>query len=283
VVDNPGQLSSAGRNAGVHASRGEVILFVDGHCFIPGRHLLYDTARLMQERSVDALARPQPLRTPWNNDFQDLVASVRESALGHGRDSTIYSMTYSGLVDPTSSGATYRRSLFSEIGYYDDQFDACEDVEFNHRVKAAGKKCFIDPALAVFYVPRSKLIGLFKQMRRYGYGRRALHGKHRAAFSVSQFLPAAIVLYFATLPLCILLPRTMAAAYLAPAAAYVLALLWVAAGTATRFGRQAALTPLILVATHFGLGMGWWASVVGFGRKSRAARETSQAAAGGRA
>src|SRR5262249_23029992 len=161
-----------------------------GHCYIPGRHLLYDTARLMQEQSAHALARPQPLRAPWNNDFQDVVATVRESALGHGRDSTIYSMTYSGPVDPTSSGATYRRSLFNEIGYYDEQFDACEDVEFNHRVKAAGKSCTIDPTLAIYYVPRASLRGLFRQLSRYGVGRARLHQKHPQAASVSQLAPA---------------------------------------------------------------------------------------------
>ena len=166
VVDNPAQLSSAGRNAGIRVSDGEIIVFVDGHCFIPGRHLLYDTARLMQDPSVGALARPQPLRTPWNNDLQDVVASARESVLGHGRDSTIYSMTYSGAVDPTSSGATYRRRLFDELGEYDEDFDACEDVELNHRVKIKGKQCWIDPALAVFYVPRSSFTGLFRQMLR---------------------------------------------------------------------------------------------------------------------
>src|SRR5437764_9032975 len=32
LVDNPGRLSSSGRNAAVHASRGDILLLIDGHC-----------------------------------------------------------------------------------------------------------------------------------------------------------------------------------------------------------------------------------------------------------
>jgi succinoglycan biosynthesis protein ExoA len=283
VADNPGRLSSAGRNVGVRASTGEIVTFLDGHGFIPGRHLLYDTARMLEENQADALARPQPLRAPWNDDFQDLVASVRESALGHGRDSTIYSMSYSGEVDPTSAGATYKRSLFEELGYYDESFDACEDVEFNHRVKQAGKRASTDPSLAVFYVPRRSLGALFRQMYRYGVGRRRLHRKHHDAFSLSQLIPAAVTLYLSSLPISVLLPRTFAVAYILPAIIYLFALLAASAVMVTRFGLTAALTPFVFLATHLGLGAGWWAGLVRPSKKVARKSEVTQAAAGGRA
>lgn len=283
VADNPGRLSSAGRNAGVRASTGEIVTFIDGHCFIPGRHLLYDTARMMETNQADALARPQPLRAPWNDDFQDLVASVRESALGHGRDSTIYSMVFSGEVDPTSAGATYKRGLFEELGYYDENFDACEDVEFNHRVKQAAKHAFTDPTLAVFYVPRGSLRALFRQMYRYGFGRRTLHRKHHDAFSLSQLLPPAILFYLLSLPLIVLLPRALATAYILPAAIYAIVLLATSLGMVTHFGMKAALTPLVFLATHLGLGAGWWAGIASPAKKAARKSEVTQAAAGGRA
>jgi hypothetical protein len=58
---NPAQLSSAGRNVGVNKSRGDIIVFIDGHCEIPSRTLLSDTVELLAATRADCLARPQPL------------------------------------------------------------------------------------------------------------------------------------------------------------------------------------------------------------------------------
>src|SRR5205085_6312603 len=109
LLENPAHLSSAGRNVGVRSSRGELIVFVDGHCRIPNKNLLADTASLFAATAADCLCRPQPLEADGNNAFQKAVAAARASALGHGRDSTIYSTELEGFVNPTSSGASYRK------------------------------------------------------------------------------------------------------------------------------------------------------------------------------
>lgn len=258
TVDNPRLLSSGGRNAGAQRSTGEIVIFVDGHCFIPGRHLLYDTARVMQEQNADALARPQPLRDPFNDSFQDLVATLRESFLGHGRDSTIYSMSYRGQVDPTSSGAAYKRSVFDEIGYYDEQFDACEDVELNHRVKMAGKKCVIDPTLTVFYVPRKDVRGLFKQMLRYGRGRAALQKKHPETRSLSQMVPPVILLSIVTAFTLAWTRSWVGWGAAIPFLGYLTVCLAFSWQFARRHGPAAPFAGIFLLMTvHFGLGLGW--------------------------
>ena len=58
----------------------------------------------------------------------------------------------------------YVRSVFDKVGYFDEEFDACEDVDFNYRVHKAGLKALISPKLKVCYYPRSSLGGLFKQL-----------------------------------------------------------------------------------------------------------------------
>jgi len=116
MLPNPLGLSSAGRNVGARHSSGELVFFIDGHCHIPTRTLLRDAVALFNKTGADCLSRPQPLTAEGNSFFQNVVAHVRATALGHGRDSTIYNTDYEGPVDPCSAGALYRRRCLSASG-----------------------------------------------------------------------------------------------------------------------------------------------------------------------
>lgn len=188
LLHNPKKLSSTARNLGIRHAQGDIVAFIDGHVAIPNRSLLRSIIESFQRTGADCLARPQPLFTPCNNRLQDAIAAARHSFLGHGLDSTIYA-TRQGWVDPTSAGAIYRREVFDRVGVFDENFDACEDVDFNFRVKQAGLRCYLHPSLAIPYVPRESLRGLFAQMRRYGRGRAQLHRKHASALSLPQLAP----------------------------------------------------------------------------------------------
>lgn len=177
VINNPKQLPSSGRNVGVKNSSAPYVLILDGHTYLPTKNLLKSVVEIFENTQADCLCRSQPLNPPDINEFEKTVSICRSSYLGHNPDSDIYS-DFEGVVDPTSSGAMYRREVFDQIGYFDEKFDACEDVDFNHRVKKAGLKSYLSPALRVLYYPRSTIGGLWQQMNRYGKGRFDFSTKH---------------------------------------------------------------------------------------------------------
>jgi succinoglycan biosynthesis protein ExoA len=257
-VPNPAQLSSAGRNVGIRKSRGDIIIFIDGHCEIPSRTLLMDTVDILARAGAECLARPQPLTVSKSSVTQTAIATARASVLGHGTDSTIFNTTYEGPVDPTSSGAVYLRKVFDRIGFYNEAFDACEDVEFNHRVKRAAMKCWISPKLTVHYHPRNSLGQLFRQMMRYGIGRARLSKLHPDAFTIAQLIPAIFVV---AVPfgafLSLLLPQFVFF-YAAFLACYLVALLITSIGNVPMLGFRAAMIIVgALVVIHTGLGIGF--------------------------
>jgi glycosyltransferase involved in cell wall biosynthesis len=259
LLSNPGRLSSAGRNIGVQHSRGEVIVFVDGHCRISSRSLLSDAARVMRETGAECLCRPQPLTAPGNSWFQDVVAHARASVIGHGRESTIYAIQDEGFSDPTTSGAIYRRSVFDRVGGYDERFDACEDLEFNYRVFRAGIPAYLSPRLAVAYQPRSSLSGLFRQAVRYGRGRFRFMSKHRAGATMAQLVPAAFVAGLALGAVGSLVSTLVRESLLVALAAYVILLLGFSAKLGLRYGwRHFVASPMVYMAIHFGFGVGYW-------------------------
>ena len=193
LLDNPGRRSSSGRNIGFKEGRGDYFVVVDGHCHIPSTRLFRNIAEAFQKSGADCLGRPQPLDPPELSAFQKLVALARATPIGHGGGSLIYS-DFEGFCEPMSNGAAYSRKVFEKVGYVDETFDACEDVEFNWRVNEAGFKAYTGPKLEIKYFPRQNLAGLFKQMKRYGFGRYLLYDKHPDSLTMLTLVPPLFAL-----------------------------------------------------------------------------------------
>jgi succinoglycan biosynthesis protein ExoA len=187
-LENPKKLASAARNIGIRNAKGEAVIIVDGHCTIDSDDMLRHVDEAFTKSGADCLGRPQPLEMENATALQWAIATARRSPLGHHPDSFIYSGE--AQLSPASSVAVaYRKSVFEKVGYFDESFDACEDVEMNTRIDAAGLKCYFDPAIAVRYAPRKTLSGLSVQMNRYGRGRVRLWRKHRHTGSLKSFAP----------------------------------------------------------------------------------------------
>jgi len=255
---NPAQLSSSGRNVGARNARGAYLIFIDGHCHIPSNTLLTDAVDLFEKTRSDCLCRPQPLTMLGNSDFQEVVAHVRSTVLGHGRDSTIYATDLEGFVNPCSSGALYRSTVFERVGYYDESFDACEDVEFNYRVFKAGLSSYFSPLLAVLYQPRTGLTCLWQQMIRYGRGRFRLIQKHPETFSLSQVVPAGFLVWLVIGGMTSSFWWRFAACFFGTLIVYLSVVLGFSSALGFRYGwRHILQAPAVYVVTHFGLGAGF--------------------------
>ncbi len=194
LLNNPHLLSSAGRNLAIRNGHGEYFLLIDGHCHIPNQSLIKNAVTIALENHALVLGRPQPLDPPGITLFQQAVALARTSRLAHSQESMIYS-TYEGWCSPISIGVMYHRSLFDQVGYFDEQFDAAEDLEFNYRLEKAGIRCYTSPKLAVYYYPRKNLINLFWQLYRYGYGRAHFIVKYPERATLETFIPTVFVLF----------------------------------------------------------------------------------------
>lgn len=272
LLANPARWSSAGRNVAIRAGRGDLVLLIDGHCEVDNPHYLADLADAFERSGADCVGRPQPLDVRGATRLQRAVALARSSRLGHHPASHIWSER-EGFVPPQSVAVAYRRSVFERVGLFDESFDACEDVELNHRVARAGMRCFFTPRVRVRYHPRQTLAGLFRQMVRYGRGRVRLLRKHRDSFSVPGFLPAAFLAGVVCGPLFALVSPWLGLFYAGVLGAYALAVLAYSVGLAAR-ARELALLPLlppVFLAVHFGAAVGlWWEALGGSTRPALA-------------
>lgn len=261
LVFNADKFASAGRNTAIRHATKDVVVIVDGHCHVPDREYLTKLSAAFAASKADCLGRPQPLDVPNPTAFQQAVSAARSSRLGHNPDSDIYS-NEAKFVPPQSTAVAYARSVFASIGLFDQEFDACEDVEFNERVHAAGLTCYFTPAVKIVYEPRGSVRALFYQLGRYGSGRAKLACKHPQSLSLPALVPPLWAVWVLLAGLLSLAVPYLGWLWLASVALYATVLL----GAGVALGRKqpravAARIPVVFVAIHFGFAWGFWKEV----------------------
>ena len=262
LLENPIKKPSSGRNAGVKNSTAPYIVVIDGHVYLPSKNLFKDIIETFKTIEADCLCRPQPLLPPDLNEFELSVGLCRGSFLGHKPGSEIYS-DFEGEVDPTSSGGMWTRETFEKIGYFDEQFDACEDVDFNYRVWKSRLKSYLSPKLTIFYYPRSTLKGLWRQMFRYGLGRFRFSQKHNLTSPI-QWIAGAGVLGFVLLLLLSFMFTPVFGLFKNAVGLYMLLVIFSSAYLTVSKKHLGCLLfgALIFPTIHFGLGMGFLAGIL---------------------
>lgn len=269
---NPGRLPSSGRNVGFRNGRGELFVVVDGHCVIANSGFLRNVAACFAESGAACLARPQPFEVPDDGSMARAIALARTSSLGHSTHSEIHSAA-EGFVSPVSSGCAYRREVFEKVGYVDESFDACEDVEFNYRVEQAGFKAFSSPRVAVRYFPRTTLAALWRQLQRYGQGRARFLRKHPEAMNIDMIIPPAFAAGVVAGPFAGFIHPALWWAYLGTIALYLAITGLVALRAAGGNPALALRVQAVFFVIHFGLGAGLWTGVWRLAREKHARRQ----------
>ena len=144
------------------------------------------------------------------------------------------------------------------VGPFDETFDACEDVEFNHRLDRAGLRCYFTPRLAIGYQPRSTLGGLVRQLVRYGRGRVRLLKKHPDTLSLSTMVPLVFVVGLIAGPLACVMATRLTAVYVGTLIVYAAIVLTVTVRIAFRQSDARLLwrLPLVFATVHLASGTG---------------------------
>lgn len=256
VVDNPQRWVGPAMNHGIRRARGDLVARMDAHARYAPDYL---------ERLVAALAeRPEAAGAGGVYSMTGTgatgraIAAVTSSpvALGGAAHRTAREGRW---VDHVGTGM-YRREALEQVRGFDPTYRANEDFELDHRIGLAGGRIWLEPSARFESVARSTLIGLGRQMGRYGFFKARTLVAHPRSLRLRQVAPPVLIAGIAGATL--VRPRAGAvllAGYLAAAAA---------AGVAvTRRGgaRPTAVTPAVLPVVHLSWGSGFYCGLVRHG------------------
>ena len=206
LIDNPGQVVSAGMNAALARARGEVIVRVDGHTLIARDYVQECVAALQRS---DAGNVGGPMNAVGLGLVGEAVAIATSSPFGVGGARFHYS-NREERVDTVYMGA-WPADVFRRIGTFDEEMVRNQDDEFNYRLRAAGGSILLTPRIKSQYYSRTTIGSLWRQYFQYGYWKVRVMQKHSGQMQPRQFVPALFVA--ASVAALLLLPVFPAAGY----------------------------------------------------------------------
>ncbi len=255
VLENPQHTVAPGRNVGLRAARGEVIVFVEGHAQLDP-DFLSQAAAALTATGARCLGRYVEQYLPEGTRFQRATGLARKSWLGHNPHSGRFLSREARWMNPLGVATVYRREVFAQFGEYEESFTTNEDVEFNYRLAQAGVEAWYSPALRYRLQPRESFRGLLRQMYFYGVGKRRFVRRHPEARRLAYLAPTALCV--SALAALALRPLPRVASVLAlPLLAYVGMALLIAARQ-VRYGLGTALLiPVVMLGIAAGFGAGY--------------------------
>lgn len=196
MLDNPKIIQAAGMNIGIKAAKGEIVVRLDAHSEYPETYISDCVGLLLRTGAANAGGRVRTVPGGdgvWGVPF----ARVTSHPLGVG-NAAFRVGGVQKFVDTVPFG-TFRRSVFEEIGYFDERLTRNEDNELNERIIKAGYKISFDPSIVITYKNQHTLRGiLFHTFNSSKWNIFALC-LHPHAWRLRRFVPLIFLLYLLTL------------------------------------------------------------------------------------
>lgn len=179
LVDNPKGRTPIALNLAIKESIHPIIMRVDAHSELPSNYTRrgVETLYRVGAHDVGGLMDARG-RTP----VQRAIAAAYHSKFGFGGPAY-----HSGAPEGEAESAylgIFRREVFDEVGFYDENMWRAQDWELCLRIRQAGHKVWFDPELKVGYYPRDT----FKALARQSYASGTWRGEIARRFPEGKSL-----------------------------------------------------------------------------------------------
>ena len=168
LVDNPVRNIPTALNLGVTAARGDIIARMDAHA-VPSVGYIRRCVEVLRETDAAIVGMPCRVRPGANTSMARAIAGAVSHPFGIG-DAKYRLVAGGPLQEPvdTVAFACFRKSLWTDLGGFNEALLTNEDYEFNYRARRSGRQVILDKSGHCDYFARTTLSALAKQYLRYG-------------------------------------------------------------------------------------------------------------------
>lgn len=197
LLENKRKIIPAALNIGIKNSSGIYIVRLDAHALYDAGYVnkCIETLKNSDEKvaNVGGVIETKP---SGESLFAKTISYVLSSKLGVGNSTFRVSVPRNKKFVETVPFGCYRKEIFEELGFFNENEHRNEDIEFNKRLISSGKKILLDPEIKSSYFTRKDLTSLFKQQFNNGFIVTNKYRGDKSFHELRHFVPLFFAFYF---------------------------------------------------------------------------------------
>ena len=189
LIVNEKKVAPTAMNLGIKAAKGDIIVIFGAHAYMDKDYIKICVQKLVDENIACVGGR---IINISENKMADSISFAMGSPFGVGNALFRFS-DKEQLVDTVAFGA-YKRSIFDEIGYFDEELVRNQDDELNFRITKSGNKILLAPDIVSHYYIRGSFSKLWRQYFQYGFWKVRVIQKHKRPAAIRHLIPMLFVI-----------------------------------------------------------------------------------------
>ncbi|HKV84321.1 MAG TPA: glycosyltransferase family 2 protein [Ktedonobacterales bacterium] len=253
IVSNPLRVQSAGLNLLIPESTGEFIIRIDGHTIIAKDYVRRCVETLL---ATSAQVVGGPMRPVGKTPMGRAIAAAGRSRFAVP---TAFHVCEQACYTDTVYLGAWPRAVLAGVGGYDERLSPNEDYELNYRIRRAGGRIYLSPAISSRYFGRQTLGALARQYLAYGVAKTRTLRKYPGSLRPRQTVAPLFVVFLAVgvplwafLPIALVLWAALLALYVVCNATFSIA------AAPQRSLPSVGRIALAFLTMHIAWGVGFW-------------------------
>ena len=192
ILNNPKRILASGWNIGIKAARGEFVIRIDAHAKAYPDFIEKSVETMLK---INAVCVGGKLITKTIQGSSGAISKVFSSPFGVGNSSFRVSDN-AGYADTAVYGL-YRKSIFDEVGYFNEKYARNQDLQMHSRIRKRGGKFYFSPEIRCEYYARNTIEKMIRQAFENGIWNMVLLKEDPAGLSIRHLVPFAFVIFLA--------------------------------------------------------------------------------------